>query len=223
MKLHTSHAFLGLFSALALAGCGSSGATPANSPSPAAGNTEHGHQHSDDNGHHSEPAEVPVEVPVPALEAPVTIDLMATEMAAYQRAKAVFDEQCAGCHTPDSSRKKPKKGVAHFSMATYPFDGHHRAELGESIRVAIGATDKAATMPQDDPGSIEGAELEALVAWADAFDAAAKAGVGYHATAAEGGHEHGAKHEQKSEHTKPKSKHKRKKPNYKHENKKPKS
>tara|TARA_R110002096_G_scaffold436100_2_gene667793 strand:+ start:45369 stop:46091 length:723 start_codon:yes stop_codon:yes gene_type:complete len=137
---------------------------------------------------------------------PLPVDLMAMEMAAYERAKPIFEEQCAACHTPDPSRKKPKKGVSHFSMAGYPFDGHHKTELGQSIRAAIGGTDKPATMPQDDPGSIEGADLDALLAWSDAFDAAASAKVGYHASA--GAHEHSSEPGQKEEHKHPKKEHK---------------
>jgi hypothetical protein len=143
---------------------------------------------------------------------PAPVDLMAAEMAAYERAKPIFEDQCAGCHTPEPSRKKPKKGISHFSMAGYPFDGHHKHELGQAIRVAIGATDKPATMPQDDPGSIEGADREVILAWADAFDAAASAKVGYHAISQEGGHEHSKKgHEHKKEHKHPKKTHEHKK------------
>jgi hypothetical protein len=139
------------------------------------------------------------------------VDLMAVEMAAYESAKPIFEEQCGGCHTPDESLKKPKKGVSHFSMAGYPFDGHHKTELGQSIRVAIGATDKPATMPQDDPGSIEGADREAILAWSDAFDAAASAKVGYHASSEEGGHEHSSGHGHKKDHGHPKKGHEHKK------------
>ncbi len=202
MKTEISYKFVGLLSALALAACGSS-STPAEAPTPdpvdpVAAPTE------------TPPVPVPVPVPVPEPPtAPVVLDLMAVEMAAYESAKPVFEEQCAGCHTADAKRKKQKKGVGHFSMGSYPFDGHHRTKLGQSIRVAIGATDKAATMPQDDPGSLEGADLAALVAWADAFDAAAEAGVGYHGAAASS---HGGK---------PKSKHKSKhKPKHKPKHKK---
>jgi ribosomal protein L12E/L44/L45/RPP1/RPP2 len=129
-------------------------------------------------------------------ETPEPVDLMAVEMAAYEAAKPVFEDQCGMCHTPEEGRKKPKKGVGHFSMAGYPFGGHHSAELGQTIRVSIGGTDKAATMPQDDPGSLEGKDLELLLAWADAFDAAAAAKVGYHANP-DHGHEHKHQHKAK--------------------------
>tara|TARA_R110002096_G_scaffold436086_1_gene667141 strand:- start:26814 stop:27146 length:333 start_codon:yes stop_codon:yes gene_type:complete len=90
------------------------------------------------------------------------------------------------------SQKKLKKAVKHVSMGSYPFAGHHQTELGKTIRNSLGASGSPATMPASDPGSVQGEELRLVLAWADAFDAAAAAGVGYHANA--GGHAHKPKH-----------------------------
>jgi hypothetical protein len=128
---------------------------------------------------------------------------MAAEMAAYQAAKPVFKEQCESCHlvTPG---KKESKGAKHFAMGSYPFGGHHASELSATIRTSLGATGKPATMPKDDPGAIQGEELKLVLAWADAFDAAAAAKVGHHSEHGAGHHNHGDKHKPKK---KPKKKH----------------
>lgn len=156
--------------ATASAACGSSG-TASSSTAPTAAPME--------------PQPATAAAPPPETEeqavvpAPAT-DLMAAEMMAYEAAKPVFEESCASCHTHIPG-KKMSKGVMHFAMGSYPYQGHHASELGVIIRVAIGGTDKAATMPKDDPGSLQGEDLQTLLSWADAFDAAATAKVGYHA------------------------------------------
>ena len=218
----------GLFLAMAMiyGGCGSSSTPPSNSaataPVAAPVTTPDGNTRS------AVPVADQTEVPVQRAAEP---DLLALEMAAYERAKPVFEEACGSCHLPDPSATKPKKGVMHFAMGSYPFGGHHKSELGQAIRVAIGATDKAATMPLDDPGSIQGEDLQAIVAWSDAFQAASAAGLGHHAMQGEASHEHDATHEHAEETHKHKAKHEHKskdenrnkshehKAKHKHENK----
>jgi hypothetical protein len=117
-------------------------------------------------------------------------DLMATEMAAHQAAKTILDEHCAGCHLTDNAKsKKAKKALEHFVMDSYPYGGHHAADLGASIRKVLGVDGDKATMPKDDPGSITGAELDAIVAWTRAWDAAKAAGVGHHTAMEHGDHD----------------------------------
>ncbi len=122
------------------------------------------------------------------------------------------------CHTPPKSGKKGGKSLNHFSMAGYPFDGHHKTELGQSIRTSLGASGKAATMPKNDPGSVTGDRLNLVLEWADAFDAAKAAGEGYHAQSAEASHTHSPKHAHPKKHKHDK-KHKHQ-PKAKHEHKK---
>jgi len=116
--------------------------------------------------------------------------LIAAEMNAYQAAKPVFEEHCASCHTSsDKPSKVRKKALGHFTMDAYPFGGHHAGELGATIREVLGVDGGKPTMPKDDPGAVEGQELELVVAWSRAYDAAAKAGAGYHGQIED--HDHG--------------------------------
>jgi hypothetical protein len=120
---------------------------------------------------------------------PTAEQLVAAEMAAYEAAKPVFEQHCGGCHNPsDKPSKARKNALKHFSMGSYPFGGHHAAELGVTIREVLGAGDGEATMPKDDPGAVEGDELERILAWADAYEKAHAAGAGHHGQ--HGGHEH---------------------------------
>jgi hypothetical protein len=112
--------------------------------------------------------------------------IASAEQTALAGARPVLERHCAKCHT--AAGKKAKKGsLAHFSMDAYPFGGHHAAELGATIREVLGASGKPATMPKDDPGVVQGAELETVLAWTRAFDAAHAAGLHQH----EGEHGHG--------------------------------
>jgi len=219
MNLLTKYFAAGALPFLIGTGCGSSSPTPTNAGASTESETATSAANSSVSPNAEEQPDSSAATDTSS-SVPLPVDLMAAEMAAYERAKPIFEEQCAACHTPDPSRKKPKKGVSHFSMAGYPFDGHHKTKLGQSIRIAIGGTDKPATMPQDDPGSIEGADLDALLAWSDAFDAAASANVGYHASAA---HEHSSGPGQKEEHKDPKKAHEHSKKEHKHPSKADKS
>jgi hypothetical protein len=98
-------------------------------------------------------------------------DRAAAERVAYASAKPVFATYCAPCHASDGSKSTPG-ARRHFSMDTYPFGGHHSAEMGNEIREVLGAGGGKATMPKDKPGSVQGEELRLLLAWADAFDQA---------------------------------------------------
>jgi hypothetical protein len=98
--------------------------------------------------------------------------LAADDRAAYERARPVLEKYCAGCHTTAGKKKGKKKALRHFSMDTYPLTGHHAAEIGESVREVLGATGDKPTMPADHPGTVKGAELEAILDWAKAFDRA---------------------------------------------------
>jgi uncharacterized membrane protein len=114
--------------------------------------------------------------------------ILAAEKAAYDRARPVFDRHCARCHTSAGDHRKKQKALPHFSMDAYPFGGHHATELAETIREVLGATGQDATMPDDDPGSVQGEELAIILAWADAFERSHAAGL--HKGHGDGGHDH---------------------------------
>jgi mono/diheme cytochrome c family protein len=93
------------------------------------------------------------------------------EADAYAHAKPVFEKYCAKCHTKGGEKATPKK-LDHFDMTTYPFGGHHAKTIGTTIRTVLGLAKKKPEMPDDKPGSVKGDDLDALKAWADAWDAA---------------------------------------------------
>jgi mono/diheme cytochrome c family protein len=92
------------------------------------------------------------------------------ELDAYTKAKPIFEAHCAKCHAQGGAKASPKK-LGHFDMTSYPFGGHHAAYVGLAVRQVLGVEGKDATMPDDDPGAIKGADLAAIVAWSRAFDA----------------------------------------------------
>jgi len=132
----------------------------------------------------SEPA--PPVAPDPAK---VRADLLAVEMAAYERAKPVFEKWCASCHSKDGKKQSAKKRD-HFDTTTYPFGGHHAMEISGEIREVLGLTGKKPTMPPNRKGAVQGDELEAIEAWADAFDASHRGGARAHDEHVD----HGGKH-----------------------------
>lgn len=134
----------------------------------------------------AEPA-APAEPPPPD-PAKVKMDLLAAETAAYEKAKPVFEKWCASCHTKTGKKTSAKKRD-HFDMTTYPFGGHHAAEIGDEIREVLGVTGKKPTMPSNKKGAVKGEELELIKAWADAFDAAREGGA-HEGRGDHGGHHH---------------------------------
>lgn len=127
--------------------------------------------------------------PAPPAEDPAAkakAQLLATETAAFEKAKPAFDKWCASCHTKDGKKASAKK-LEHFDMTTYPFGGEHGMEIAKEIREVLGLTGKRPTMPADKKGAVKGEDLEAIKAWADAFDAS-------HAGGAHEGHGGGHHH-----------------------------
>lgn len=116
----------------------------------------------------------PVEPPPPD-PATVKADLLAAETTAYRAAKPVFDQYCAGCHQQGGKKATAKK-LGHLDITTYPFGGHHAAEVSAAIREVLAIGGGKATMPANKPGSVPGAEVALIAAWADAFDAARAGG-----------------------------------------------
>jgi hypothetical protein len=96
------------------------------------------------------------------------------ETAAFERAKPAFERHCFRCHTTAGKKSKPKS-LAHLTMDSYPFGGHHADQAGAVVRKVLGAAGGKPTMPSDDPGAVTGEDLTRILAWADAYDAAKRA------------------------------------------------
>jgi hypothetical protein len=103
------------------------------------------------------------------LRGPVT----EAERRAFDEARPAFERHCFRCHAKGGAKAKAK-ARAHLDMTAYPFGGHHAGEAGTAVRKVLGAGPEKgrATMPSDEPGATTGADLKAILAWADAFTAA---------------------------------------------------
>ena len=116
------------------------------------------------------PAEPPAADPEQA-----KAELLAAEMAAYEKAKPVFEKFCARCHA-QGNRGANKKKLEHFDMTKYPFTGEHPKKMSSEVREVLGIGGGKVTMPPDKKGAVKGDDLAAIAAWADAFDAAQAGG-----------------------------------------------
>lgn len=123
--------------------------------------------------------------------AQIKADLLAAETTAFQKAKPVFDKNCSSCHVMGGKGAK-KTTLEHFNMSKYPFGGHHAGEIAVSVRKALGIDGSKPTMPKNKPGSVQGADLAVIAAWADAFDASMAGGAheGIPGHEGHGGHTH---------------------------------
>lgn len=163
--------------------CGSGPAKPASHRAGTGAGSEHDHDQAGHDQARHEPAGTAPDPDGTGRDA-----ILTAEKAAYDRARPVFDRHCARCHTSAGDHRQQKKALPHFSMDAYPFGGHHATELAETIRQVLGATGEDATMPEDDPGSVQGEELAIILAWADAFERSHAAGL--HEGHGKGGHDH---------------------------------
>jgi plastocyanin len=116
-------------------------------------------------------------------------DLLAAELAAYEKIKPLVGTYCASCHTKGQKGAKAKT-LEHFETTTYPFGGHHAMEVGKNVRKVLGIGGGKPTMPKNKPGIVQGDELALFAAWADAFDAS-HAGGAHEGHGGGGGHDHG--------------------------------
>ena len=181
-----------LFVAVAVAACGSASSPAATTPAPPAPAPEgptHAHDH-DATGSVVPAPEAPPKEPEKAAEpSPAATDpkadLLAMETSAWESARPIFDKACATCHTI-AGKKATKKKLDHFKLDSYPPGGHHTSTIGFTIRDVLGLSGKKPTMPYDKPGSVEGDDLAKIKAWADAWEAAERAG----AHSAAGEHHH---------------------------------
>ncbi len=121
------------------------------------------------------PADKPADPPPPDTTK-MKADLLAAESAAYEKAKPVFEKNCANCHTKAGKKSSAKK-LGHMDMGTYPFGGEHTASIGNEIRKVLGIDGAKPTMPFDKPGSVKGDDLATIKAWTEAWQAAGAAGV----------------------------------------------
>jgi hypothetical protein len=154
-------------SAANLVGCASTAGTP---PAQAGSDSHSEHEHGAEPKGPAKPA--PAEATSDAEpQPPGSHDPSQQERAAYEKAKPLFEMYCASCHTTQGS-KSSTKALGHFAMDSYPFGGHHAAEISAAIREVLGKTGSAPIMPKDKPGAVKGDELAAVLAWADAYDRA---------------------------------------------------
>lgn len=180
------HLLLGS-AALALIACGSK-PSPATTPPPGPGDTA-----GSDTAGSTAPPDAAVTVAEPTVDAappppdPAAIKaaLLATEQDTFAAAKPVFTKFCASCHVQGGA-KATKKKLGHFDMTAYPLGGHHAATIGHEILEVLGQTGEKATMPDNKPGSVTGADLAALTIWAQAWIAADDGGA--HGPKAAGDH-----------------------------------
>ena len=133
----------------------------------------------------TKPEEKPPEPPKPDPEAEKKA-AMDAEIAAFEKAKPVFEANCKGCHFKGQKNASAKK-LAEFDITTYPFGGKHgnAADIKKSLGIGGGK----ATMPKNKPGSVKGDELALIAAWADAFDASHEGGA-HEDHQGHGGHHH---------------------------------
>ena len=111
--------------------------------------------------------------PAPPDPEQIKKDAMAAETAAFEKAKPVFEGFCKGCHQKGQKNATAKK-LADFDITAYPFGGKHNST--KEIRTVLGIEGGKPTMPKTKPGSVKDADLDAIKAWADAYDAAEAAG-----------------------------------------------
>jgi len=159
-----------------VAACGPKSAPPATTP--VSHDERDEHEHMEHHHHHATAADAGVaETPAAPADAAAEPgpDLVAMETAAWDKARPVFAKYCASCHTTAGKKKSAKK-LDHFNMDTYPLGGHHAATIGFTIRDVLGISGKKATMPSDKVGAVKGDDLAVVKAWADAWEAAERAG-----------------------------------------------
>ncbi|MBP8808861.1 MAG: hypothetical protein KBG48_20335 [Kofleriaceae bacterium] len=177
-----------LMASVVIAGCGGKAAAP---PVAAGDGTQHGHDHDPDHHGAVAPADAEadrdhlphVDAPLPDAPPPapptdaaqVRVDLLAAETEAYRSARPVLERHCGRCHQRGGRQATAKK-LGHFDMTTYPFGGHHADELGRVIRAVLGVGGGKPTMPAGRPGVVQGDDLAAIVAWAEAWDLAQAGG-----------------------------------------------
>lgn len=186
---------IGLSAFLSVA-CGGASSSPAPAPG-GAGEDGHGdHEHgtgdmaAEGTAQPGDAAEEPTATPPEPAQ--VKAALLASETAAYEKARPVFEKYCARCHQKGGKKAKPKL-LGHFDMSSYPFGGHHAEEISAEIRSALAIGGGEPTMPFDDPGAVQGQELAIIAAWADAYDRAHEGGA--HEDRGHGaGHHHGGRH-----------------------------
>lgn len=171
----TRHLFT-LLAALTLAACGSK-SPPAEPPTTPPLTDEEPAAPPDampaDHGGHTTAS--PDAAPVGPDPAQAKAELLATETAAYENAKPVFEKYCKSCHMKGGKSATAKK-MGHFDMTAYPFGGHHVGEMSATVRKVLGIDGSKPTMPKNKPGSLSQDELALIAAWADAFDASHQGG-----------------------------------------------
>ena len=89
------------------------------------------------------------------------------ERAAFEAARPTFVRYCVRCHA--SGTKKVKRSTLdHLDMTSYPF-ATRADDVAALVRTVVGAGGGAPSMPLVGRGCLDTAEVDAIAAWADAF------------------------------------------------------
>lgn len=141
----------------------------------------------------------PVAGAPPSAAPSASVALPEAELAAYRAAAPVFERYCLACHRPGTNSMSVITSNT-LDLGTYPFTGSSSNEAGFLIAAALGAPladldarDEAplslarqhigagrppkARMPKDQPGAVQGDDLERILAWARAWRATRRAGL----------------------------------------------
>jgi uncharacterized membrane protein len=110
-----------------------------------------------------------------AAPAPSKAKLLDAENRAWATASPVLHKHCGECHIK-GARLATRKRLNHFEFTSYPVGGHHADKIGVTVRGVLGLAGKKAIMPFGKAGSVTGADLAAIKAWTEAWDAADQAG-----------------------------------------------
>jgi mono/diheme cytochrome c family protein len=93
----------------------------------------------------------------------------ASELAAYERAKPVFERHCTACHR-DGTRLTSGEAMRKVDMNGYPFGGAPRAAMTRTVMASL--TGGGPTMPPFRRQPLTAEEVALIRAWAAATDAA---------------------------------------------------
>jgi hypothetical protein len=165
--------------ACGLAACRSGSEGPVTTPVPPASEAASPAARS---GRKAEPSSAPAGEPPRSAESgrdagPSPSAPLNDHQAAFEAARPAFARHCFRCHTAagEAARKTKAKAIRHVDMGSYPFGGHHPYDVAKLVRTSLlgdKGRGKKPTMPADDVGSVTGPDLEAILAWASAFERA---------------------------------------------------
>ncbi len=91
------------------------------------------------------------------------------ELAAYERARPVFERECKRCHA-SGTRLTSTAAMGGVDMSRYPFGGGTPTEVARRIGVSIGLFGRGATMPPTRLPGLRGEDAALVAAWIAAVE-----------------------------------------------------